>query len=370
MNIALMSVADIQNYGDLLFPFIARREISRRIPNAVFRFFTPTGTVLENERFYEYSRHNLAEFRPDAILAIGGEIIHKYDKEVWQDMYHGAVATPSNVVFDWINTENCFKSWFSVGALDLGPHPAEITDEELNQLDFIGVRGILSKKILEHKQMLVHNTKINIVPDIGWIFPRCFRDYKSVLKHLSRENDFDIRPGKYFVFNINWTSINKDEILPVMHFMRSFAKERGIKMVIINAIESYVDLPVDIQEFCDDNILFLRHLSLKQTGALLVGARFFIGSSLHCAITTLASGNPAGVIHATPLTKMQDLFGHMMKTDLLSTDWNDLESIMMHLFNFSNAERSVLKQYVLFMQQKFDVAMDNLTCQMLQQVNS
>ena len=60
----------------------------------------------------------------------------------------------------------------------------------------------------------------------------------------------------------------------------------------------------------------------------------------------------------------------MMKTDLLSTDWNDLESIMMHLFNFSNAERSVLKQYVLFMQRKFDVAMDNLTCQMLQQVNS
>ena len=60
MNIALMSVADIQNYGDLLFPFIARREISRRIPNAVFRFFTPTGTVLENERKFDVAMDNLA----------------------------------------------------------------------------------------------------------------------------------------------------------------------------------------------------------------------------------------------------------------------------------------------------------------------
>ena len=35
-KVALMSVADIRNYGDVLFSFIARQEISKRIPNADF----------------------------------------------------------------------------------------------------------------------------------------------------------------------------------------------------------------------------------------------------------------------------------------------------------------------------------------------
>ena len=41
INIAIMSVADIDNYGDTLFPFISQQEILKRIPNANFRFFTP-----------------------------------------------------------------------------------------------------------------------------------------------------------------------------------------------------------------------------------------------------------------------------------------------------------------------------------------
>ena len=45
INIAIMSVADIDNYGDTLFPFISQQEILKRIPNANFRFFTPTNFI-------------------------------------------------------------------------------------------------------------------------------------------------------------------------------------------------------------------------------------------------------------------------------------------------------------------------------------
>ena len=59
IRIAIMSVADILNYGDTLFPFIARQEILKRLPNAKFRFFTPTNAVIEGENFYVYTLENM-----------------------------------------------------------------------------------------------------------------------------------------------------------------------------------------------------------------------------------------------------------------------------------------------------------------------
>ena len=371
MKIALTSVADIKNYGDVLFSFIARQEILKRIPKAKFRFFTPTDIELQNEHFYKYSKQSLEDFAPDAILTIGGEVIHKYDKEIWQDMYHGAVKHPSNVIFDWLKYPVKFKAWFSVGALDLPMPQEEITDEELMNLDYVGVRGVLSKKILERKIMCLHSKKIEIVPDIGWIFPRYFTNYRRVLRKISKQRDFRISPNKYVGFNINWTSIPEEKIIKTMDMLVDFAQKRGLKLVVLNVISSYKQLNIDIEQKyrANANVLFLSNLSLEETGSLLVGARFFIGSSLHCAITTLAACKPAAVIHQTQLTKLQDLFGHMMRTDLLSNDWDALPNMLNKLYGFDRNSQRVLKKYVSFMQQRFDAAMDDLVKRMLYKCN-
>lgn len=367
MKIALTSVADIKNYGDVLFSFIARQEILKRIPKAKFRFFTPTDIELENEHFYKYSKQNMVDYAPDAILTIGGEVIHKYDKQVWQDMYHGAVKHPSNIIFDWLSNAAQFKAWFSVGVLDLPYTQKTITDEELSSLDYIGVRGVLSKKILERKIMSFDNKKIEIIPDIGWVFPRCFKNYKRVLRTLSRKYKFGLSTNKYFVFNVNWTSIPEEKIITTMDALVAFADRHKLKLVIMDVISSYKKLNVDIEQKYKKykNILFLSDLSLQETGSLLMGTRFFIGSSLHCAITTLATGKPAGVIHKASLTKLQDLFGHMMRTDLLSHNWHDVPVMLDKLYNFSHSDKQVLKQYVKFMQCRFDKALDSLTNQMM-----
>ena len=77
-KIALMSVADINNYGDIMFPLVMRFEIQKRIPSVEFRFFTPTSRTFCGELFYEYTKQNMLEYAPDAIIAAGGEVIHKY----------------------------------------------------------------------------------------------------------------------------------------------------------------------------------------------------------------------------------------------------------------------------------------------------
>ena len=360
MKIALTSVSDIKNYGDLLFPFIARQEIQKRIPGAKFRFFTPTSDVIEEQEFIEYSRKNIEEYAPDVILTIGGEVIHKYDDLVWQDMYHGKVAKPSNVIFDWLDYPAKYKAWFSVGVLDLGDPKIPVSDEEIQKLNYIGVRGVLSKKIMEHGLFLNTNPSINIVPDIGWIFPRYFKDYKRTLKHIAKSQHVDLKPNNYFVFNINWTSIPEQKILEILNILADFQKQTHLKLVILDVISSYKRLSVNIPQYFKDNkeVICLAGLKLKETGALLMGNRFFIGSSLHCAITTLANGKPAAVMHRTKLTKLQDLFGHMMMTDFVSYDWDDLSELLQKLYDFKST--AVLKKYVAFMQACFDNKLDEL----------
>ena len=357
MKIALMSVADIRNYGDVFFDFIARQEMQKYFPDAEFRFFTPMGGVIENEEFYCYTKKALSQFNPDAILCIGGEVIHKYNDVVWQDMYHGKVAKPSDVVFDWVRMPNVYKAWFSVGALDLAMPMEQISDEELGGLNYIGVRGILSKKILEHKDMLFRNSKIDMVPDIGWIFPRYCKNPKRILKQISKKYCFKLKPNSYFVFNVNWTSIPKDKIFFVLDEIFKFQRLTGLKVVILSVISSYKKLDVDISLYMNENenILVLDDVPLLDTCALLMEARFFIGSSLHCAITTLAFGKPAGLIHNTMLTKFQDLFNHMMMPELLSNEWDSFPNLLLYLYNFK--KHKLLKKYVGFMTATFDEKM-------------
>ena len=156
-----------------------------------------------------------------------------------------------------------------------------------------------------------------------------------------------------------------------MDMLVDFAQKRGLKLVVLNVISSYKQLNIDIEQKyrANANVLFLSNLSLEETGSLLVGARFFIGSSLHCAITTLAACKPAAVIHQTQLTKLQDLFGHMMRTDLLSNDWDALPNMLNKLYGFDRNSQRVLKKYVSFMQQRFDAAMDDLVKRMLYKCN-
>lgn len=103
IKIALMSVADMGNYGDMLFPFVARNELKRRIPNATFRFYTPTERDVEGEHCFAYDLAGLREYDPDAVIVVGGEVIHKFEI-IWQRVYQnvpGAVKSNSvnNIFF-------------------------------------------------------------------------------------------------------------------------------------------------------------------------------------------------------------------------------------------------------------------------------
>lgn len=363
IKIAIMSVADIKNYGDTLFPFVARKRILKDFPLAKFRFFTPTDCVIENEQFYKFTLKNLNDYNPDIILTIGGEVIHKYDRLVWGEMYHDPVNKPSDTIFGWLDFPAKYKAWFSVGVLDL-PQPMDekITDEELGKLDYIGVRGILSKKIIENKESLFVNPHIDIVPDIGWTFAKFFKNYRYGLIKLSIKNHIFLYPDNYIIFNINWTSINYDEIINSINVLDKFSKKTNLKIVILDVISTYKKIDVDIDDLIKNNpnIIHFNNCSLNEIGSLLCGCKFYVGSSLHCAMTTLSNCKMAALIHNTQLTKFQDMFGHMMRTDLLTNDWSNLENVLEMLNQRNYTNKKLLKEYVRLMQNLYEFKFKNL----------
>jgi hypothetical protein len=228
MKIALMSVADIGNFGDMLFPLVARELISAKLKQVGFRFFCPTEQKIEGEHFYAYSRTEVAAFEPDAILAIGGEVIHRYHAKVWSEMYDFSSMSgrPSDTFYDWLDLNNVFKAWFSVGALDL-PYPGESTTwEELACLDYVAVRGLLSKKILEQKMFHV-NLHIDLVPDIGWVFPRYFGNHERYTQKMG------LQDGSYMVFNANRTSIPVEKLTDVKNSLTAFREKTGLHIVVM-----------------------------------------------------------------------------------------------------------------------------------------
>ena len=204
------------------------------------------------------------------------------------------------------------------------------------------------------------NPNIHIVPDIGWIFPRYFKDKQVQLTTLGKKIHLNLHPNNYIVFNINFTSISKNQIQKVLLTIDKFCARTQLKAVILEAISSYKSLHIDIKRFLQNNpnIKYISRLSINETGTLLMQARFFIGSSLHCAITSLASNKPAALIHISPLSKFQDLYGHIMMTEYLSNSWDDFIPLLHLLYDFN--QHSLLNKYIQFMQSCFDNKMDLL----------
>lgn len=361
LKIALLSVADIYNYGDMLFPFLARNEIEKIYPDSIFRFFTPTECVIENEQFHEYSRDNIHSFSPDAIFVIGGDVIHKYNEVVWKDMYGNFDKKISDIIFGWYDSK-AYKAWLSVGALDLELPMEEIADHEINGIDKICVRGILSKKLLENKRSCFINKKIEIIPDIGWIFPRFFQDYKNILKNINEKYNTSLLENNFICFTCNWTSIPEEKIENILDILYDFSQNNNLKICIFNCISTYKSLPFDLNTYSKNRngIIYLENLDLKEMGSLLCGCRFYIGSSLHCAVTSLSSGKYSSVIHQFPLLKFQETFGHLMRTDLYSDNWDDIENILDKLLNVSEEELYILSSYIKFMQSVFDHKFKNV----------
>ena len=357
----MFSFADINNYGDILFSHIFNKEIKARIPEADITFYTPADALVENINYVAYTREKV-DGKYDALVLAGGEVVHFFDARTWIPIYRKsdlpvASTNPSDVVWDWAACKAAYKAWFSVG---VRPFEDDANQDKVNQtiaaLDYVSVRGILSKKNLENR-LDYYNPKISVTPDLGWLFPEFLA---SSGKRGAYYQEF-IQSERYVIYQVN--AINESEAKLIADALLRFEAFSGLKVYLLPVIhpwedEKYLKMIEDVSK--SRLPMLPATLSTLEIADIIVHAELVLCSSLHTAITALADGIPAAIINKWQGTKLQDLFGLQFRTDYLSNDFSETYDLLVKLHETRDKQKKALQLYAAFMKERLGLAFDDL----------
>ena len=358
----MFSFADINNYGDILFSHVFKMEILQRIPDADIDFYSPSEADIEGLNYIAYTKEKV-NGKYDALILAGGEVIHLFDEKTWIPIYKKnnlivAANKPSDIVWDWADSESSYKAWLSVGVrpFDGLSHQNKI-NKILEDLDYVSVRGIISKKILEHDQVNFYNPKIAITPDLGWLFPKFLNTKKEVAQHYKKY----IPAGKYVIFQTN--TITSEEARLIGDALVKFEQFSRLKVFLLPVIHPWEDEKYlrMIEASTDGSISMLPEtLSTLEIADILLHAEVVLSSSLHSAITALAHGIPAAIINKWQGTKLQDLFGLQFRVEYLSNDFSDTYDLLIKLISEKKRNQKALQLYADFMKERLSEVFDEL----------
>lgn len=373
LKVAFFSFADIDNFGDILFSHIFKMEMEKREKNIHIDFYTPTNYTDEGIKYQAYNRNKIEQNNYDALIVFGGEVIHLYDDRTWKPIYlknnkELESDLPSDVIFDWADITGPYKAWISVG---VRPISNELDYQKITQtvskLDYVSTRGNISKKILENLELENNFAHIHITPDLGWKFPLLLEE-KDQLGKLHKKY---IPNGKYLVYQVN--NITSEDALQIAHHLHNFYKRTNIKIVLLPVVRPWEDkkyLELIYREFPDDFILLDNNLTMLELADILIHSEIALSSSLHACITALAVGIPGGILNKWHGTKLQDIFGHQFRINMLKHSLDDMPQLLLELLKEKENPNNGLKQYSEFMQLKLDNVFDNLVHNIKSRVNA
>ena len=362
LKIAILSYADFNNYGDTFFPIVMREELKNRLPDAHVELFTNIEFDCGLYKTTVYNKEYLHDF--DAIILGGGELISPYDDNHNLEFYtrRGFVGKPSDIGHGWIDLQKPFKSWFSVGAHPVLYDYPNIVDDAMKCLDSICVRGTISKKVLE-KYLHLNDGKIRVIPDLGWLFTRYIDEFSITTNILDELN------GQQFIAFQVIDDLDIDtKAEMVAQSLMSFQKSNNVRVLLVPIMQTkeqwFESSAIRKIHDASDGILKLlpEGLNVLETGAILKQAKFFVGSSLHGAITALAYGKPAFNIRSAINTKLQDLHAARFRSVCFANDWSVLPGVLERLNNEAENENDSKHNlmYAKYMQYRLDKEFDNL----------
>lgn len=368
IKVAMFSFADIDNYGDIMFSHVFKMEIESRIPKVIIDFLTPSEFETDGIQYMGYERERV-DGKYDALILAGGEVVHLFEERTWRPIYQKnkqrvLSGNATDVVWDWADSSCNFKGWLSVGVRPFGDKwDKNKVDSVIENLDYISVRGIISKKILEGSNFEVFNPKINITPDLGWIFPKYLKFRNEVGKHIGK---FVVSDTKYIIFQVH--NITELEAVEIGKDLLQFQMETGFKVLLMPVIhlwkdETYLEM---VSEAANGELLVLPNdLSIIEMLDLIVHTEVVLCSSLHVAITALANGVPAAIFNKWQGSKLQDLFGLQFRTNYLFSDFNETYNVLMELMKEKENSKSLLA-YSHFMEEKLKETFDDLAAKIIE----
>ena len=328
---AVWGTFDVDNYGDHLFPRIARRELQRRLPGLTVDAFSPFGsehpTRLDDPRYpvrglgrpTDARRDELAR-QYDTVLVGGGELLHLND-ELMTNFYDAAPsavleARPSAWFLEGLGPERerrCPVVWHGLGVpFDLDPAQSARVRAAVAHRPWATVRDHASARRLREAGASV---PVDVVPDSGLLVDRLFspRELERRVDELRRRRAYPTGPALVLQ--------GCDLLVPhagaIAAALRPLLDGGEVAPVLLETGRCRQDAA-----FADalgtalggDVWRVPEHVTVPDIVAVLAAADAVVGSSLHAAITAVAFRRPFVVLNLGAEAKL-DGFGHATGLD-------------------------------------------------------
>lgn len=330
-TVLVSGMFDMNNYGDLLFPLVARQRLAEAgfglVPvapvgsSADFPDALPTvdiGTMMDASR------------QPAAgILIGGGYIIHAHSLD-FLDHYAGAGLGNWCGAGLWLGAtlaaamRDIPVAWNAPGV----PHPFSARQHRLlapalQAASYVSVRDEGSRRLLAPQEA----TGIAVVPDPIADLPRLWpkaqlaADYRRLLARKG------VPPAtRLLALHLRNRSIAGIDRAALGAALRDFAAGQGLMPMLVAVGESHDDPAVARQlagQIGAPLLLLDDPLSLREITAALAHSALYVGASLHGYIVTAAYGVP-GVLVARPrYNKFSGFLAQTGRPQDLAGDWTE-----------------------------------------------
>jgi polysaccharide pyruvyl transferase WcaK-like protein len=307
VRFGLWGTFDLENFGDMLFPAIARRELTRRVPGIEVATWSPIGYVghnrfedLEQERaapLGTWSPDRLVELAREVdVLAIGGgDIVH--DRDAGIAPHYGLV--PEELIrrqthrffCEGLVEQGVPTAWLAVGVpFDPDPDLAQRLRAAVDRFADVSVRDEGSKERLLGAGI---TCPIEIVPDSAFLAPRLL-SADDVERRLAR-----LRDGGWYPRDRGALLVQGSQ--PLLPWIDTIAEQVGALCRREELTPVLVETgPIhDDGEFADalgerltDAVRFPAEAGAGDLLAAIAGSAGSVGSSLHGAIVAAAFDRP------------------------------------------------------------------------------
>jgi polysaccharide pyruvyl transferase WcaK-like protein len=328
---AVWGTFDVDNYGDHLFPRIARRELQRRLPGLSVDAFSPFGsdhpTRLDDPGHpvrglgapTDARRDELARTY-DTVLVGGGELLHLNDELMtnFYDVAPSAVleARPSAWFLEALGPERerrCPVVWHGLGVpFDLDPRQSARVRAAVAHRPWATVRDHASARRLREAGVSV---PVDIVPDSGLVVDRLFspRELERRVDELRRRRGYPTGPALVLqgcdllvphagaIAAALRPLLDGGEVAPVLLETGRCRQDASFADALGAALGG------DVWRVSGD-------VTVPDIVAVLAAADAVVGSSLHAAVTAVAFRRPFVVLNLGAEAKL-DGFGHATGLD-------------------------------------------------------
>lgn len=323
---AVWGTFDVDNYGDHLFPRIARRELQARIPGITVDAFSPVGATHPTR--LDDPRHPVQPLGPptdarrdefagdyDIVLVGGGELLHLND-ELLTNFYDRAPEAvlevrPSAWFLEGLGAvreRRCPVVWHGLGVpFDLDPAQAERVRAAVAHRPWATVRDHGSARRLRAAGASV---PVEVVPDSGLLVDRLFAS-----DELRRRVD-DLRRRGHYPEGPALVLQGCDLLVPhagaIAGALRPRLRDGEVEPVLLETGRCRRD-----DEFADALGVALGggvrrvpgDVGVADIVAVVAAAAAVVGSSLHAALTAAAFRRPFVVLNLGAEAKLE-AFGH------------------------------------------------------------